>query len=127
MAHDMLADPARSGRTMQLVSSLHLQKEPDGGGLAIDDRTLMVAHLNAAAYILLEALRRPRTQEELVTILAQEANCGTGDSVAPVAQLIDELTEFKWIEFSGDVADTRGSTSLPTRRTSPGSRSAEPE
>lgn len=91
---------------MQLISSLHLQKEPDGGALVIDDRTLMAAHLNTAAYVLLEALRQPRTQEELVTILAQAANCDTGDSAAPAARLVDELTDFGWIEFGGNAAGT---------------------
>ena len=103
MAYDT---PTHSQRTMQLISSLHLQKEPDGGALVIDDRTLTAAHLNKAAYILLQALQQPRTQEDLVTILADAANCNADNAVAHVAQLVDELTEFDWIEFRSNVGYT---------------------
>jgi hypothetical protein len=99
MAHDICATPAHPQKTIQLINSLHLKKEPDGGALVIDDRTLTVAHLNTAAYILLEAIHQPRTQEDLVTILADAANCDIHDAVAPVAQLVDELTDFGWIEL----------------------------
>lgn len=105
MARDTGMTSAPSQRAMQLISSLHLQKEPDGGAHVIDDRTLMAAHLNKAACILLEALHQPRTQEELVTVLAEAADCDTGDAVAPVAQLIEEIKELGWIEFRTDAVD----------------------
>jgi hypothetical protein len=100
MAYDMPAPLINPQKRMQLTSSLHLQKKPDGGALIIDDRTLTVAHLNRAAYILLQALCQPRTQEVLIAILAEAANCDTDNAVAPVAQFLDQLTEFGWIETS---------------------------
>ncbi|MFI6956514.1 hypothetical protein ACIBJI_23960 [Nocardia sp. NPDC050408] len=102
MVHDMWATRAHSGGTMQIISSLHLHEEVDGGALVIDDQTLSVAHLNKAAHILLAALRQPRTREELEAILAQAANCHTDDAVAPVAQFVSELTDLDWIELRSE-------------------------
>lgn len=91
---------------MQIISSLHLQKEPDGGALVIDDRTLTAAHVNKTAYILLQALHQSRTQEDLVTILSDAVNCDAGDAAAPVAQLVNELAALGWIEFQSKADDT---------------------
>lgn len=113
MVNDIGATPTSSQRTMQLISSLHLQGEPEGGALVIDDRTLTVTRLNKAAYLLLEALHQPRTQEDLVTILAHAANCDTDDAVAPVAQLVDELTDSGWIELRSNATGTDGGTLSP--------------
>ena len=107
MAYDT---PTDSQRTMQLIGSIHLQKEPDGGALVIDDRTLTAARVNKAAYVLLQALHQPRTQEDLVTILADAANCDADDAVAPTAQLVNELKDLGWIELQSNAADT-GTTS----------------
>jgi hypothetical protein len=83
---------------MRLIDSVQVRKDPDGDGLVVDDRTLTIAHVNEAACVLLEALRQPRTYEELATILAVAANCATVDAVTPVARLLDELRDFGWIE-----------------------------
>lgn len=85
-------------KTMRLAGSLHLQAEPGGGALIIDDRTFAAARLNKSAHILLEALKQPRTQEELATILADAANCDTGEATGPVTRFVDELANRGWIE-----------------------------
>lgn len=88
----------RPPKTIRLVGSLHLQTEPGGGALIVDDRTFTTARLNKSARILLEALKQPRTQEELATILADAANCGTGEATAPVTRFVEELADRGWIE-----------------------------
>lgn len=95
-------------RTMQLIAAVHLQEQPNGSALVVDDRTLTAAHLNKAACILLDALRRPRTQDELITLLAEAARCDFGDAVTPVARVVEQLTRLGWIEFPGDAAGTGG-------------------
>lgn len=87
---------------MQLIASIHLQDEPDGGAIVIDDRTLTASRLNKAASIILHALQRPCTQTDLVTLLADAAECGSDDAAAPVAKLVTELLSFGWIEFRSD-------------------------
>lgn len=106
MAYNIVTTPTDSRRTMQVISSIHLQEEPDGGALVIDDRTLTVARINKAAYVLFQALLQPRTQEDLITILAEAANCDVSDAAAPVARLVNELGNLGWIEFQDNVADT---------------------
>ncbi|CAM3790687.1 Coenzyme PQQ synthesis protein D (PqqD) [Paracidovorax anthurii] len=96
MEHDTRTDPHG---TMQLIASLHLQAEPGGGGLVIDDRTLTAARINPSAYVLLEALHEPRTQKDLALALADAADCGIREATAPVVQLIQELTRLGWLEF----------------------------
>lgn len=104
---DMQTAAASSPTTrMQLIASIHLQDEPDGGAIVIDDRTLTASRLNKAASIILHALQRPCTQEDLVTLLADAAECGTDDAAAPVAKLVTELLSFGWIEFRNDAAGT---------------------
>ena len=93
---------------MQLIAAIHLQEEPDGGAIVIDDRTLTASRLNKAASIVLHALRRPCTQEDLVTALADAAECGPDDAAAPVAKLVTELLSFGWIEFRNDATATGG-------------------
>ena len=89
---------------MRLSGSIHLERDEDGGALVIDDRTLTAARVNKAAHILLQALQQPRTQEDLVTILADAANCDTDDAAAPVARLVNELEDLGWIEFQNNAA-----------------------
>lgn len=98
--HDTRPERPRSGRSMRLASSVHLRTEPDGGARVVDDRTFTAAHVNKTARILLEALHEPRTEQDLVTVLADAADCHTGDAIAPVARLVDELTALGWIESS---------------------------
>lgn len=98
-AHENGATPGNPQQTMRLAGCLHLQGEPDGGALVIDDRTLTTARINGTARILLEALHQPRTQEDLVTVLADAANCDTDDAAAPIAHLVDKLTELGWLEL----------------------------
>ena len=83
---------------MQLNSSIHLQKDSEGGGVMVDDRTFSCAHLNETAYILLQALQQPCTREELITILANAAECEPEDAVASVEQLTTTLRNNDWIE-----------------------------
>lgn len=104
--HDGDAASSQFEGTIRLVGSLHLQKESDGSARVIDDRTFTAAHVNKAAYIILEALHERCTQQELVAILADAADCCVDDAVAPVARLVDELTAFGWIEPSGGTART---------------------
>lgn len=99
MASDNPAAASESAKTSRLIDALHLQPEGDGATI-IDDRTLSAAHLNQAARVLLEALREPRTDYELVTILADAASCARPDAVAPVARLMDELSSLGWLESS---------------------------
>ncbi|NUS29572.1 MAG: PqqD family protein [Streptomyces sp.] len=82
---------------LRLVDSLHLQTEPDGTGRVVDDRTFTAARVNASARILLEALREPRTREDLRTILAQAASCPPQEAEEPVARLVEELLSYGWI------------------------------
>ena len=83
---------------MRLVSALHLQVDPDGTANIVDDRTFVGAHVNITARILLEALREPRTYDELQTVLMRAADCPKSETVAPVARLVEELMEYGWIE-----------------------------
>ena len=103
MAYDTSTD---SPTTMQLVGAIHLKQDPDGGALVIDDRTLTSAHVNKAACLIMQALNQPRTREDLVAILAEEANCHTEDAVAHIAQLIKELMALGWIEFRENATGT---------------------
>ncbi|MGX9887879.1 PqqD family protein [Streptomyces sp. NPDC002276] len=82
----------------RLVDSLHLEAEPDGGAHVVDDRTFSAAHVNASARIVLEALRRPRTREDLQAVLAEAAECTSSEAAGPVAQLLEELMSYGWIE-----------------------------
>ncbi|KPI01720.1 hypothetical protein OK074_5551 [Actinobacteria bacterium OK074] len=84
--------------TLHLVDSVHLQPEDDGGALVVDDRTLSVAHVNKAAHVVLNALREPRTREELAAILADAAHCASAEAVAPVDRLVVRLTDYGWVE-----------------------------
>ncbi|WP_158014488.1 PqqD family peptide modification chaperone [Ralstonia solanacearum] len=104
MAHDTHATPVRRYEAMQLVGSLHLEAEPDGGALVIDDRTLIAARVNKSAYLLLQALHQPRTLADLVTILTDAAQCNAAAAEASVAQLVDELVGLGWVESPGRVA-----------------------
>lgn len=90
-----------------LVDSLHLQVEADGSARVVDDRTFTAAQVNHSARILLEALREPRTQRDLQSVLAQAAGCRVEETAAPVARLVEELTAYGWIENAdgdGEVA-----------------------
>ncbi|MEU9454325.1 PqqD family protein [Streptomyces sp. NPDC048277] len=80
------------------MGSLHLRPEPDGGARVIDDTTFTAAQVNTSARILLEALREPRTEQELVTTLALAADCTPAEATAPVARLLADLTAYGWIE-----------------------------
>ncbi|MFJ9565293.1 PqqD family protein [Streptomyces fuscichromogenes] len=84
--------------TMRLVGSLHIRPEPDGGAQVIDDSTFTAAHVNKAAHILLEALREPRTAQDLVAALASAAGCPPAEATAPVTRLLADLTSYGWIE-----------------------------
>jgi hypothetical protein len=86
-------------KMIRLISAIHLQEESNGDALVVDDRTLTAARVNKAAYVILQALHQPRTQEDLITILADAASCDARDAATPVSQLIDELKKFDWIEF----------------------------
>ncbi len=86
-------------RPMQLIGALHLQPEPDGGALVIDDRTLTAARVNQAAYVVLDALARPRSREELAAILADAANCDAADAAVHVDQLTKQLVDLGWIDL----------------------------
>jgi hypothetical protein len=97
-----------SRKAMQLIASLHLQEEPDGGAVVIDDRTLTASRLNKAASLLLHALQQPRTQEDLVTLLAGAADCSIQEAAAPVTKLVTELRGLGWIEYCRNAADTAG-------------------
>jgi hypothetical protein len=83
---------------LRLVDSLHLQMGLEGTAQVIDDRTFTVAHVNASARILLEALREPRTHEDLQAILAKAADCSQKEAAGPVARLMEELVEYGWVE-----------------------------
>jgi hypothetical protein len=87
-----------SRATIRLASSIHLREEAEGGALVVDDRTLTAAHINKSAYILFQALGRPRTLEDLVSILADAAKCPVSEAFAPVAKLVAEATRLGWIE-----------------------------
>lgn len=100
-AYDIATD---TPRMIRLIGALHLQAEPDGGALVIDDRTLSAARVNQAAYVVLQALAQPRTGEELSAILAGAANCGAGAAAVHVAQLLRQLADMGWIELGGDTA-----------------------
>ncbi|MHA6881629.1 PqqD family peptide modification chaperone [Ralstonia pseudosolanacearum] len=97
MAHDLHATQARRRDAMQLVDSLHLEAEPDGGAVVIDDRTLTAARVNPSAYLLLQALQQPRTRAELAALLADAAHCSADAADASVSGLIDELADLGWI------------------------------
>ncbi len=84
--------------TIRLASSIHLREEPEGGALVVDDRTLTAAHINRSAYLLFQALRRPRTLEDLAGILADAAKCPVSDAFASVAKLVEQATRLGWIE-----------------------------
>ncbi|MEU6200470.1 PqqD family protein [Streptomyces sp. NPDC047061] len=84
--------------TIRLVGSLHPHSEPDGGARVIDATAFTAAHVNRAARILLEALREPRTEQDLVTVLATAADCSPAQAAAPVARLLADLTAYGWIE-----------------------------
>ncbi|MFF5138887.1 PqqD family peptide modification chaperone [Streptomyces sp. NPDC013157] len=86
--------------TLRLPGSLQLRPEPDGGAQVIDDTSFTAARVNRAARILLEALREPRTEQEVVTILAKAAHCSPAEAAAPVARLLADLTAYGWIEGS---------------------------
>jgi hypothetical protein len=77
---------------------VHLQVEPDGTATVIDDRDFTAAHVNESARILLEALREPRTQEDLRSILANAAGCPPSETAAPVTRLVEELVSYGWVE-----------------------------
>ncbi|MER6079752.1 hypothetical protein [Streptomyces sp. NPDC001833] len=85
--------------TLRLPGSLLLRPERDGGAQVIDDTTFTAARVNRAARILLEALRAPRTEQELVTTLATAAHCFPVEAT-PVARLPADLTTYGWIEGS---------------------------
>ncbi|MEU6375042.1 hypothetical protein [Streptomyces sp. NPDC046909] len=89
---------AETATRLRLVDSLHLEAEPDGGAHVIDDRTFTAAHVNVSARILLEALREPRTHDDLHAILAEAADCPPSQTVHPVARLVEELTAYGWVE-----------------------------
>lgn len=96
MEYDLQTDPHT---TMRLIPSLHLQPEPGGGGIVVDDRTLTAARINPSAYVLLAVLHEPRTCQDLALALADAADCGIREATAPVIQLIDELARLGWLEF----------------------------
>ncbi|MCX4766693.1 PqqD family peptide modification chaperone [Streptomyces sp. NBC_01275] len=82
---------------MRIVDSLRLEEDPDGGAHVVDGDTFPAAHVNKAARIILEALRRPRTEQELAAILAEAAHCEVAEAAAPVAALSDDLRGYGWI------------------------------
>lgn len=86
------------GTRLQLISDVHLQEQTDGCAIVIDDRTFSAAHLNPAARIIVQALREPRTQQELVEILAQAARCDPDDATEPVARIVEDMEHFGWID-----------------------------
>ncbi|GCB50009.1 hypothetical protein [Streptomyces sp. NL15-2K] len=90
--------PLADTRRLRLVGSLHLQPGPEGTAQVVDDRTFTAAHVNTSARILLEALREPRTQEDLQAIFAKAADCSQKETVGPVARLVEELVEYGWVE-----------------------------
>ncbi|MFD4603540.1 hypothetical protein ACFWPQ_36630 [Streptomyces sp. NPDC058464] len=80
--------------TIRLVGSLHLHSEPDGGARVIDATAFTAAHVHQAARMLLEALREPHTEQDLVTVLAIAADCSPARAAAPVARLLADLTAY---------------------------------
>jgi hypothetical protein len=93
---------------LRLVDSLHLQAEGDGTARVIDDRTFAAAHVNESARILLEALREPRTYEDLQAILAHAAGCQPSETVTPVARLVEQLVSYGWVERADGSAGGEG-------------------
>ena len=77
------ASTASPATKTQLIAAIHLQDEPDGGAVVIDDRTLTASRLDKAASIVLHPLQRPCTQEDLVALLADAAECGTDEAPPP--------------------------------------------
>lgn len=106
--YDPHADENIRAKTIRLASSIHLREEADGGALVIDDRTLTAARLNKSAYVLCQALSRPRTLEDLVSIFADTANCAVSEALAPVSKLIEAITRLGWIECHDGMADLQG-------------------
>ncbi|GKT27156.1 hypothetical protein [Acidovorax sp. SUPP3334] len=97
-SYDAYLASQTSKATIRLASSIHLREEAQGGALVVDDQTLTAAHINKSAYILFQALSRPRTVEGLVSILAEAAKCPVSEAFAPVATLVEEATRLGWIE-----------------------------
>ncbi|WP_427924386.1 hypothetical protein [Streptomyces sp. cg40] len=89
---------AESTGRLRLVSDLQLEPEPDGGAHVVDSRTFATAHVNASARVVLEALRRPRTRQDLQIILGEAAGCPASETAGPVAQLVAELRSYGWVE-----------------------------
>ncbi|MFF7467367.1 PqqD family peptide modification chaperone [Streptomyces sp. NPDC008092] len=92
------SDPVSDTPVIRLPGSVHLRPEPDGGAQVIDDTTFTAARVNRAARILLEALREPCTEQDLVTTLATAAGCSPAEAATPVARLLADLTAYGWIE-----------------------------
>ncbi|MDT7788130.1 MAG: hypothetical protein QOF58_6549 [Pseudonocardiales bacterium] len=82
---------------LRLVDSIHLDPADDGTATAVDDRTLTAFHLNRTAYLVTDALRSPRTAEQLASVLAAAVGCATEKASAPVAVLLAELGKLGWI------------------------------
>lgn len=97
MAFDTLT-ASSLGTRLQLIPDVHLQAQADGSAIVIDDRTFSAAHLNPAARIIVQALSEPRTQQELVEILAQAAGCDAEQATAPVASIVEDMEHFGWID-----------------------------
>lgn len=98
-AFDSPTDPRRA---MRLIDALHLEAQADGGAMVIDDRTLTAARVNQAAYVILHALKQPRSEDELAVILAAAANCGADAAAVHVDQLVKQLHEMGWIVPGSD-------------------------
>jgi hypothetical protein len=93
---DLTTDSAQ--RQLRLTGHLHLQPEPDGNAVVVDDRTLSAARVNKAACVLITALRQPRTRADLATVLADVAHCEVGEAAGAVDRFVEELIVLGWIE-----------------------------
>ncbi|WP_207389158.1 hypothetical protein [Marinobacter halodurans] len=83
--------------TIQLVDSIHLRNDEDGGALVVDDRTFVSARVNESALILLQALRQPVTQEYLTDIAVQSAGYQQEQAEQLVTLFVDQLKQNAWI------------------------------